>query len=103
MPFKVLTKEVGLYNDIIIQIVFVDAATWFDIRPCSISPHCRTEAPTLLLLFLDLLQRLNSPAMSVTNESFVPLLAKLDDCIKFMKEHVGLLGMFVHAYVCICM
>eukprot|EP00047_Mylnosiga_fluctuans_P015368 m.45508 g.45508 ORF g.45508 m.45508 type:complete len:750 (-) comp5887_c0_seq1:1435-3684(-) len=32
-------------------------------------------------------QKLNSPTLSVLNEQFVPLLNRLDDCIKYISEH----------------
>ena len=34
-------------------------------------------------------QKLNSPAVSVTNESFVPMLARLDECISFISSNVS--------------
>ena len=33
-------------------------------------------------------QKLNMPALSVTSESFVPMLARLDECIEFIQNKV---------------
>ena len=34
-------------------------------------------------------QRLSLPTLSVTSETFVPLLTKLDECVSFMQDHVS--------------
>ena len=46
-----------------------------------------------LLLFDDVctffFQRLGSPTLAVTNESFVPMLSRLDDCILYITNNVS--------------
>ena len=37
-----------------------------------------------------LFQRLGSPTLTVTNESFVPMLSRLDDCILYINNNVSL-------------
>ena len=43
-----------------------------------------------LTVFLFNFQKLNSSAFSVTSESFVPMLARLDECISFLSSNVSL-------------
>lgn len=38
---------------------------------------------------LSCFQKLNSPTVSVTSESFVPMLARLDECISFISSNVS--------------
>lgn len=35
-------------------------------------------------------KKLNSPTLSVSSESFIPMLNKLDDCIAYVSSHVGI-------------
>lgn len=35
------------------------------------------------------LKKLNSPTLSVNSEGFIPMLAKLDDCITYISSHVS--------------
>ena len=46
-----------------------------------------------LTVFLFNFQKLNSSAFSVTSESFVPMLARLDECISFLSSNVSLAWM----------
>lgn len=34
-------------------------------------------------------KKLNSPTLSVNSEGFIPMLAKLDDCIAYISSHVS--------------
>ena len=43
-----------------------------------------------LTVFFFNFQKLNSSAFSVTSESFVPMLARLDECISFLSSNVSL-------------
>lgn len=47
------------------------------------------------------LQKLNLPALSVTSDSFVPMLARLDECIAFIQSKVGNVCVRVCMRVCV--
>ena len=45
--------------------------------------------------------RLNSSALSVTSDSFVATLARLDECISFIEKHVSAAVELVYMLTCI--
>ena len=52
--------------------------------------HDRTSHVSLIYgLFLFSFQKLGSPTLAVTSESFVPMLSRLDECIAYLNQNVS--------------